>query len=731
METKNKQMVFKIPLLLLVGVLLFSFGVSAVSAAGTDNSTIYVNTQGNDSWDGLSPVYNTTSGPKKTITNATGTVAANGTVHIAQGTYNESGINIDHNMTIIGENQDNTIINGQQSGTSIFCIGPGITVIITNLTLTNSTAIGNGGAIYNEGNLTVINSTLTDNTATNYGGAIYNCGDLTVTNSTFAGNTASNGGAITNMNGKLTVTSTIINNNNAANDGGAINNYGNLTVTNSIINNNSAAYYGGAIENYGTLTLTKSTLTGNSAASSGGAIFNAMMGTSTVTNCTLTGNTAEYYGGAIYNGGGSNVTVTNSTLTGNTATNGGAIYTYGDVRVTNCTLKNNTAEYYGGAICNDGGNVTVTNSTLSKNNATNGGAIFNSYYLTLTVTNCTLTGNNATKGGAIYNRNYQVTVVSFSSIVNNSASLGSAIYNEHGLIDAKYNWWGSNDPVWTSILYGMSNPINWLYMTINATPITINNTQSSLVTVSFNNLYNGTTVTSFDPSTNHILDGTPVTYSSTLGTFNSATATTVNGIATTLFTAKHGGTGNLNATTDNQTVTQLFTVNPVSYLYLNTTTSKKNPTAGERFIVTYKLSNKGPDNATNVTVSFQIPAGLEFVSASVDNGKYTYNPNNRTITWTLSNVAVGDPYLYLTVRASGAGSYTITPTITSGTFNQNNDPLTPFTFNVKAQNNSNGNTVNAASTTKTVPMQTTGMPIAGLVLAILAVLGGTLAPRKK
>ena len=705
METENKQITIKIPLLLLVGVLLFSFGVSAVSAAGTDNSTIYVNTQGNDSWDGLSPVYNTTSGPKKTITNATGTVATNGTIHIAQGTYNESGINIDHNMTIIGENQDNTIINGQQSGNSIFNIANGITFNINNLTLTNSTAFGNGGAIYNQGNLTVTNCILTGNSAAYYGGAIYTYGDLTITNSTLKNNTASNGGAIFNMDGTVTVTNCTLTGNIATTDGGAINNQGNLTVTNSLINKNSAASYGGAIKNYGTLTLTKSTLTGNSAA---------------------------YNGGAIYNGGSSTVTVTNSTLTGNTATNaGGAIYNDGNVTVTNSTLNRNNARNDGGAIFNDYGNVTVTNSTLSKNNATRGGAIFNSYYLTLTVTNCTLTGNTATNaGGAIYNRNNQVTVVRFSSIVNNSASLGSAIYNEYGVIDAKYNWWGSNDPVWTNLIYQMSNPINWLYMTINTSPTTINNTQSSLVTVSFNNICDGTMFTSFDPSTGHILDGTLVTYSSTLGSFNPATATTVNGIATSLFTAKHGGTGNLNATTDNQTATQLFTVNPVSYLYLNTTTSK-NPTTGKRFIVTYKLSNKGPDNATNVTVSFQIPAGLEFVSASVDNGKYTYNPNNRTITWTLSNVAVGDPYLYLTVRASGAGSYTITPTITSGTFNQNTDPLAPFTFNVKAQNNSNGNTVNAASTTKTVPMQTTGMPIAGLILAILAVLGGTLAPRKK
>ena len=732
METENKQITIKIPLLLLVGVLLFSFGVSAVSAAGTDNSTIYVNTQGNDSWDGLSPVYNTTSGPKKTITNATGTVATNGTVHIAQGTYNESGITINTNMTITGENQDNTIINGQQSGNSIFIIADGITFNINNLKLTNSTAMGNGGAIYNEGNLTVINSTLTNNTATNYGGAIYNDGGLTVTNCTLTGNTASNGGAITNFfKGSLAVTSTTLTGNSATCNGGSINNYGSLTVTDSTFAGNTAASYGGAIENYGTLTLTNSTLTGNSAAYTGGAIFNAMMGTSTVTNCTLTGNTATIYGGAIYNGGSSTVTVTNSTLKNNTVINdGGAIYNDGNVTVTNSTLTGNNATN-GGAIFNEG-YITVTNSTLTGNNATNGGAIYNNYYVTLTVTNCTLTGNSATNGGAIYNRNNQVTVVRFSSIVNNSASLGSAIYDEYGVIDAKYNWWGSNNPVWTDLIahdFGIIDNSTWLYMTINPRATSINNTQSILVTVSFNNLYNGTTVTSFDPSTGHIPDGTLVTYSSTLGSFNPATATTVNGIATSLFTAKHGGTGNLNATTDNQTATQLFTVNPVSYLYLNTTTSK-NPTTDKTFIVTYKLSNNGPDNATNVTVSFQIPAGLEFVSASVDNGKYTYNPNNRTITWTLSNVAVGDPYLYLTVRASGAGSYTITPTITSETFNQNTDPLTPFTFNVQ-QNNSNGNTVNAASTTKTVPMQTTGMPIAGLVLAILAVLGGTLAPRKK
>lgn len=68
METQNKKSILRIPLLLLVCVVLFSFGVGAVSAANTSsNSTIYVSTDGDDTWDGLSPVYNTTSGPKKTI----------------------------------------------------------------------------------------------------------------------------------------------------------------------------------------------------------------------------------------------------------------------------------------------------------------------------------------------------------------------------------------------------------------------------------------------------------------------------------------------------------------------------------------------------------------------------------------------------------------------------------------------------------------------------------------
>ena len=576
METKNKHSILKIPLLLLVGVVLFSFGVSAVSAAGTsNNSTIYVSTQGNDTWDGLNATYNGTSGPKKTITNATGTVVANGTVHVAQGTYNETGIIITKNMTIIGETQDNTIINGKQTGTPIFNILTGINVTLINLTLKNSTSI-------------------------NYGGAIVNYGTLIINNCTFYNNTATEGGAICNYFDS------------------------NLTVNNSKFTDNIGNVDSGAIVSVGTLT------------------------------------------------------VTNSTFTGNSALMGGAITTDNILIVTNSAFYNNTATV-GGAICNIG-----TNSKSKVN---------------------------------------------FNSIIGNSPNIAQ-IYCSGGTLNVTLNWWGSNlDPsIYVSNDTTTSvNVTSWLVLNITANS-TIFNGVNSTVTV---DLLHDNTGTYHDPVNGHVPDGTLVTFTATNGSLNPITTTLINGEATTLFTANHVGTSTINATVDNQTVTQLLTVNPASYLYLNTTSSKSNPTAGETFMLTYKLSNNGPDNATNVTMSFQIPSGLEFVNASVDNGTWTYNPVNRTITWNLTNVAVGDPYLYLTVRALGTGSYTITPTITSETFNQNNDPLTPFSISVQAQNNSNSNTVNAASTTKTVPMQTTGMPIAGLVLAILAVLGGIFTPRKK
>ena len=127
-------------------------------------------------------------------------------------------------MTIIGENQESTIIDAQGMG-NIFVITPGegISFTLVNLTLQNGNST-NGGAIDNEGLdgiLNIANVTFNNNTATNVGGAIYSTGTLTEINDTFNNNTATNSSCAIVNGGTLTVENSTFTNNNAA-DGGAI-----------------------------------------------------------------------------------------------------------------------------------------------------------------------------------------------------------------------------------------------------------------------------------------------------------------------------------------------------------------------------------------------------------------------------------------------------------------------------------------------------------------------------
>jgi hypothetical protein len=270
-ETRGRNRIL-IPFIFLI--LLTFTCISAASAAPGD--TIYVNgTGGNDSWDGQSDIYNSTtgSGPKLSIRNATGTVNSNGTVHIADGVYsgvNNTGITIDKNMNIMCQSQALTVIDGYDAG-QIFIIQSGVNVTIQGLTLSNvNTLIG--GAIINYGNLIIGNSTLSNNTANNRGGAIYNYGSLIIGNSTLRDNIAYIGGAIYNR--------------------------GSLIIGNSTLRDN-IAYIGGAIFNGGSLILSNSTLSNNTANSDGGAIYNYAADLMVNFN-RIVGNTA-YQGNAIYN----------------------------------------------------------------------------------------------------------------------------------------------------------------------------------------------------------------------------------------------------------------------------------------------------------------------------------------------------------------------------------------------------------------------------------------------
>ena len=316
---KISEKIFKISLLLLGIAVIFSCGINYTFAA--NSPTIYVSPQGNDSWNGLSSTYiNGTNGPKASIQNA---LLYAGTLYIDNGVYTGSGNNnvtIYSNITIIGQSEKDTIINGSSNGT-IFNITSGVNVTIINLTFTNGRSYSGGSAIFNgyESTLTVDNSAFLSN-----GRGIDNEGSsLIVNNSTFINN--SNGGAIEDFDG----TSLIINNstfiNNTSSCGGAINNGGSLSINNSTFTNNTSNNgEGGAIDNGGNMIVTNSTFTCNSALDSG-AINNGYENL-TVDYCTFINNTASLDGGAIYNMG--NMIIHFSRIIGNTAYNGNAIYNH-------------------------------------------------------------------------------------------------------------------------------------------------------------------------------------------------------------------------------------------------------------------------------------------------------------------------------------------------------------------------------------------------------------------
>jgi hypothetical protein len=615
-----------LPLLLLTLALVFTISINHVSAAPGD--TIYVNdTGGSDDNDG-----STWETAKKTIKNATNNVNPNGIVNIANGQYNGTNntqITIDKNMTINGESQTGTIING--TGTNwIFTVNPGINLTLNNLTITNATR-NLGGAIYNYGNLSVTDCSFTGNNAQIHAGAIYNL-------------------------------------------------HGILSVTGCSFTSNNALIHAGVIGNAG--------------------------GILSVTGCSFTGNNALIHAGAIYDQVGS-LSIIDSSFIGNTATNAGAIYNHDSiVSVTGSSFIGNTAQYSGGAIYNYGSAASVS------------------------VTGSSFIGNTATNGSAIYNPSTGTVIANFNRIVGNDIE-------SYGSLDAEYNWWGTNfegtDPVTAGRVTGTGIVVNkWLVLTITANPTTINNGETSIITADILHDQNGVYQ---NPANCHIPDKTPVTFNTDLGSVGSKTINkeTTDGVATATLTADEtAGIAHVNAVTDSQTVNTEVNINPKSGLYLTITPNKNNPMVGETVIYVFKVGNKGPDTAENVVMTYVVPEGLEFGGAKVDVGSYTYDAATRTVTWTIGDVPVGDPYMWLSLKVTSAGSYLINPLLSTSTYdptlNSNTQSLTVNAATTPNNNTNNNNTVNAA--TNTVTMQKTGIPLIVLIIALFMVIGGLVSSKK-
>ncbi|NJM13834.1 MAG: hypothetical protein HC889_20075 [Synechococcaceae cyanobacterium SM1_2_3] len=201
-------------------------------------------------------------------------------------------IAISDDATIEGLGATVLAVSGNNAS-RIFTVAAGKTVAVDQLKLQNGFSSEPGGAILNNGNLTISKSDLSNNQSTltgsfNGGGAIANAdtGVLTVIDSSLSGNTGVTGGAINNQIGGAT------------------------TIRNSTLSGNTGN--GGGIFSRGTLTIETSTLSGNVSTSDGGGIH-AWDGATTVMDSTIASNTAASGGGGIAKGAGA-LMVLSSTL---------------------------------------------------------------------------------------------------------------------------------------------------------------------------------------------------------------------------------------------------------------------------------------------------------------------------------------------------------------------------------------------------------------------------------
>ncbi|NYB52995.1 MAG: DUF11 domain-containing protein [Methanobacteriaceae archaeon] len=486
----------------------------------------------------------------------------------------------------------------------------------------------------------------------------------------------------------------------------------------------------------GTVNLTNFTIRNGGNSNGGGGVYN--QGTLNMTQCTISGNTAIYIGGGVYNTG--TLTMFGCTVSDNRANiapSGGGIYNMGGLSMSQCTVSGNSADLGGGVF--NCGPLTINCTTFTSNTAKTGGAIYN--FATSNINQCNFLSNTAIEGGAIYNLLEGLTA-NFCRFSGNTAYIsGNAVRAISGVNDLEKNWWGLNQPVFSDLLSGVSAPTVWLYMTIDAVPNPVNNGATSLVTVSFNNFFDGTTVTPFNPSVGHIPDLTPVRFQTDKGSIGSKIIdkTTLNGVATATLTADEtAGVAKVNGTTDYQTVSKDVTINPKSSLYLTVTPGKINPVAGEVVSYTLKVGNNGPDAAENVVMTYTLPDGMEFAGASDDIGnQWTYDLVTRTLIWNLGTVPVGDPTLLLNLRFLRAGNFLINPQLSTTTYDPTlNEETQSLSVNAQpaplvVQAASSEVQARSSVSSKTVGMQSTGLPPVGVILTIFMVLGGLISAHKK
>lgn len=382
-----------------------------------------------------------------------------------------------------------------KKGTGAGIEAQGGTLTVTECTITNNEAQGNGGGIFSaEGNeLNISGSTIQGNKADNGGGIhmgeardtsktpskatitdtkileneaigsgegggvhVGTRADATLKGCTVANNkSVSTGGGIAAKLSTVTLDDTTVENNQAVNGGGlfhlGIAVPGSLTLQNgSVIRNNTASSMGGGLFLWGNVGLKSD----NSEISGNKALYGAGIAASQYTanfaspklelvdtKVNNNGDANTVMGGGIYAASGVTVTSKNTKFLGNTASSGGGILLY-----LNSSADLNNSEVSGNKATGNGGGVYVYDATCSlttsngtvfrENSGYRGGGIFSSGG-TVTVEDSTFEKNTATDdGGAIAaTQNSSLTVRNSKVLENKAADTAGGILAEKSTLE--------------------------------------------------------------------------------------------------------------------------------------------------------------------------------------------------------------------------------------------------------------------------------------------------------
>ena len=386
---RNKLAILTLLILFIVSISCVSAEDSnSVSVLSDSNLMFYVSPTGNDN--NVGDVNN----PFATINKAIDSNVSN--IHLSEGKFigtGNNGLTIENkSITIIGAGADKTIIDLNK--TQFMDIKSTSSVVLTNLTIINGYT-KYGGAIYNNGNLTIQNCNFKNNSATS-GGAIYSgtTANLNIYSSTFEDNVVTDsGGAVFSYNVGI-YDSTFIRNKGTGtySTGGSIYINGNSNkysvLNRNIFKDTSVARQGGAIHlsyvNVTNCIFENASTTDTGSSNGGGAIYGSdfNLKNNTMTNCVAKSGNGNYifafsgFNGVVTILEGKTIDITSSTFSLNaTATDDmghpihGGFYTFylDDIKIGSASSVNGFITGTFSKLLDDGKYIVTVSGPLNNN----------------------------------------------------------------------------------------------------------------------------------------------------------------------------------------------------------------------------------------------------------------------------------------------------------------------------------------------------------------------------